>query len=187
MPRIAILIAGMPGAGKSIVTSIASEMGIPVVTMGDVVREEASRRGLEPTLANLLRVADELRCTYGPHAIAMLTLKKVQSLDTCAVMIDGVRSLNEVEYFRHKLSCHVVIMAIHASPRTRFERLLKRGRPGDPKNWDEFRERDIKELSWGLGNVIALADIMLVNEGRLEEFISSVRNLLRQVLGEWCT
>ena len=117
----------------------------------------------------------------------MLTVKRVQTLNACAVIIDGVRSLDEVEYFRERLSGHVVILAIHASPRTRFERLLRRGRPGDPKNWDEFRRRDMKELSWGLGNVIALADIMLVNEGRLNEFISSVRNLLREVLGEWCT
>jgi len=44
-----ILIAGMPGSGKSIVSSIARELGLPVYVMGDVVREEARRRGIEPT------------------------------------------------------------------------------------------------------------------------------------------
>jgi len=187
MAKLVILLAGMPGAGKSVVSSLAKDMGIAVVSMGDIVREETERRGLEPSMTNMLRVADELRRIYGPHAIALLTLEKLRNISTCIAMVDGVRSIEEVEYFKQNLNCEVMILAIHASPRTRFERLIKRGRPDDPKSWDEFRKRDMKELTWGLGSVIALADIMVVNEGRLEEFISTVRNILRQVLRKWCT
>lgn len=39
-----ILVAGMPGSGKSIVAEAARELGLPVYTMGDVVREEALKR-----------------------------------------------------------------------------------------------------------------------------------------------
>ena len=187
MTRLVVLLAGMPGAGKSVVSSLAKDMGIPVINMGDVVREETERRGLKPSMINMLRVAEELRQLYGPHAIALLTLKKLSEISACMVIVDGVRSIEEVEYFKQNLDCEILILAIHASPRTRFERLLKRGRPDDPKSWDEFRKRDMKELSWGLGSVIALADIMVVNEGELEEFISTVRNILCQVLRRWCT
>ncbi len=44
---------------------------------------------------------------------------------------------------------------------------------------EEFREREKKELSWGLGNVIAMADIVIINEGSLEEFKEKVREILR--------
>ncbi|MFA5579215.1 MAG: AAA family ATPase, partial [Methanothrix sp.] len=33
---------GMPGSGKSVAADVAREMNIPVVVMGDVIREEAA-------------------------------------------------------------------------------------------------------------------------------------------------
>ncbi len=192
--KILVFIAGMPGAGKSIVSEEAKKMGFRVYNMGDIVREEVLKRGLEPTLENFMRIAEELRVRYGMNAIAKLLSQKIksESLATtptfCSnvVFIDGVRSLEEIETLKKELNAEVLIIAIHASPRTRYERLLKRGRPGDPKDWDEFKDRDFRELRWGLGNVIALADIMIVNEGTLDEFISSVKRILEEVRNRWC-
>jgi len=103
-----------------------------------------------------------------------------ESMDPSAsggvAVVDGVRSLEEVEVFR-RLG-ETVIVAVHSSPRTRFERLRRRGRPGDPRTWEEFVARDMTELGFGLGNVIALADYMLVNEGSIEEFRAEARRLL---------
>ncbi len=181
MERRYILVAGMPGAGKSIVARVARSMGIPVFTMGDVVRREVERRGLPPTPQNMNRVARELRERHGKTVIAERTLAEItRSGVTGVVVVDGVRSLEEVEVFSR--DGPVVIVAVHASPRTRFERLRRRGRPGDPSSWEEFRERDLMELGFGLGNVIALADYMLVNEGlSLEEFEAQARSLLEKL------
>ena len=41
-------ISGMPGSGKSVVSEVASEKGAIIVSMGDIVREEAKKRG-EPS------------------------------------------------------------------------------------------------------------------------------------------
>lgn len=177
-----ILVAGLPGAGKSIVASVAAKLGLPVYTMGDVVREEVKRRGLEPRPENFNRVARELRERYGPSVIAERTLERIERDGARGViLIDGVRSLDEVRVFRRHGPA--VILAVHASPRTRFERLRSRGRPGDPKTWDEFEKRDLTELSFGLGHVIALADYMLVNE-RLSrnEFEEVAAATLREVI-----
>ena len=100
MAKLVVLLTGMPGAGKSIVSSLAKDMGIPVINMGDIVREETERRGLKPSITNMLRVADELRQIYGPHAIALLTLKRLHEVSACTVVVDGVRSIEEVEYFK---------------------------------------------------------------------------------------
>ena len=43
----------MPGAGKSTVATILQQNGFSIITMGDVVREEAKRRNLELTDSNL--------------------------------------------------------------------------------------------------------------------------------------
>ena len=181
-PRKLILVAGMPGSGKSLVSQTAREMGIPVYTMGDVVRREVRRRGLEPTPSNLNRVARELRQLYGPRVIAERVLEEIKEGPRAeVVLVDGVRSLEEVEVFRSYAP--VVIVAVHASPKTRFERLRARGRPGDPRSWEEFVARDSMELGFGLGSVIALADYMLVNEGvSIDEARRLARSLLEAVI-----
>ncbi len=69
-------------------------------------------------------------------------------------------------------------MAIHASPKTRFQRLLSRGRSDDPKTWETFYERDNRELNVGLGHVIALADTVVVNESTIGELQSSLKVIL---------
>lgn len=166
--RRAIAFVGMPGSGKSTCIEVVSRsLGIPVVSMGDCVREEAVRRGVP--LEKLNEFAQRLREELGPEAVAVLTHRKMMELESDVCLVDGVRSLDEVNYFR-RMGVEVVIIAIHASPRTRFERLRKRGRADDPRSWSEFEKRDLTELSWGLGNVIALADRVIVNEGSLEEF-----------------
>uniref|UniRef100_A0A7J2T8L1 UPF0200 protein ENM70_01070 n=1 Tax=Ignisphaera aggregans TaxID=334771 RepID=A0A7J2T8L1_9CREN len=189
MCKVVILLTGMPGSGKSIFTDVARKKGIPVVPLGDIVREEVIKRGLEPTLTNFLAIANELRRTLGKGAIAKLAINKVVNVcsASCIIVIDGVRSLEEVDTFKKNIEAHFLIVAIHASPRTRFTRIVLRSRQGDPKNFEEFEKRDFEELSWGMGNVIALADTIFVNEGDLEQFIDCVESFLLKVLRDWCT
>ncbi len=158
-----IIVVGMPGAGKSLLSKAAEMLGIPVLVMGDVVREETENLGLEPTPENIGRVAVLLREKYGDDVIAKKILEKISSSRSKVVMIDGVRSLHELNFFKRKAG-EIIIVAIHASPKTRFKRLIERGREDDPKTWEEFCKRDERELRFGIGSVIALADVMLVNE-----------------------
>ena len=72
----------------------------------------------------------------------------------------------------------VYIIGVHAPPEIRYERLVKRGREDAPKNLDEFHERDDREMGWGLGNVIALSDYMIVNDSDLDSFKDNVKRTL---------
>ncbi len=178
--RLFILVTGLPGAGKSLVAKVARELGLPVLVMGDVVREEVRRLGLEPTTENLNKVARMLREKYGKTVIAERVVEKALGLKSPVVVIDGVRSLDEVKVFeKHG---RVVIVAVHASPRTRYERLRRRGRECDPRSWEEFVSRDMTELGFGIGNVIALADFMIVNEGELEDVVREARRVLERCI-----
>lgn len=66
----------MPGAGKSTVATILHNDGFSVITMGDVIREEAIRQNLEMSDSNLGNLMLNLRKNMGPAAIAYLILKK---------------------------------------------------------------------------------------------------------------
>lgn len=178
--RCAILVTGMPGSGKTLFSEAAATLGLPVVSMGDSVRLEAIRRGLSVDSKTLAQLSQELRDREGPAAVSELTLVRIPP--SPIVVIEGVRSLAEVEFFRRHFD-RILIVAIHSSPEARYQRLTIRGRSDDPKLWEEFVERDRRELAFGIGDVIALADYMLVNEGMDKEtFIESCTSALAEIL-----
>jgi dephospho-CoA kinase len=175
-------VAGMPGAGKSLVTRMAEEMDYSVVIMGDVVREETAKRGLSLTPENVGAVMLKLRDEEGPAVVAKRCIPKIENAKSDIVVIDGLRSLYEVEEYKQHFKNFVTI-AVHASPETRFQRLFRRKRSDDPQGWESFRQRDIRELSLGLGNVIATADYMTINEGPKTQTEKQIHYLLRRITG----
>ena len=100
---------GMPGSGKSAAAGVAREMNIPVVVMGDVIREEAARRGLPPTDRNLGAVGNDLRSKEGPDAIATRCLAKIRATGASVVVVEGIRSRSEVERFRESADDFLLI------------------------------------------------------------------------------
>jgi dephospho-CoA kinase len=170
----------MPGSGKTEAVRVLREKGFAVVNMGDVVREETRRRGFPETPENVGRVSILLREEGGDLEIARRCAKAVERelARGRRVVIEGIRSYAEYEFFKraHK---DLVVIAIHSSPKTRFDRLVARGRGDDPKDWKTFEERDLRELGYGMGYVIALADHMIVNEGSIQDLRREVERVVR--------
>ena len=175
---LVIVITGLPGSGKTIASDVARELGLPVVTMGDVIRDEAVKSGISSSTASVI-----LRLRGGTRAIAYKTLEKVPRQSN-VVVIDGARSIREIEAIEEALSTKVVLIYIVAPWRLRFERLLRRGRPDDPKTIEDFLMRDLRELRYGLGDLIARADYILINDTSVEEFKENVRKLLTSIMSQ---
>lgn len=181
--RIVLGLTGMPGAGKGIVREIFQKMGYVVVVMGDAVREESKRRNLEPTPENLGIIMLELRKQEGPAAIAKRCIPKMEKMKD-RIVVEGIRSLHEVDEFKKHFP-NFTLIAIHASPETRFQRLFQRKRSDDPKEWETFMERDLRELGVGMGAVIATSDHMITNEGSKAQLQKKTRKVLKEISREW--
>ncbi|WP_297064768.1 dephospho-CoA kinase [Thermococcus sp.] len=180
-----VIVTGMPGSGKSKIVKEFEKRGFPSVSLGDIVREETIKRGLKLTKENVAKVSIRLRQELGQNAVAKLAVRKVEEFlkKSPIVVIDGVRSLDEVGTFRGAFPNEdIVIVAVHTPPKLRFKRLKARGRHDDPKTWEDFEERDWKELRFGIGGVIAMADYMLVNDGSKEDYEKKVRELVEVIL-----
>ncbi len=180
--RIVLGLVGMPGAGKGTFRDVAQKMGYPVVVMGDEIREEAKLRKLKPTPENIGMIMLKLREVKGPAAVAKRCIPKIEKTKE-KVVVEGIRSLHEIEEFRKHFP-NFTLVAIHASPETRFQRLFQRKRSDDPKGWKTFMERDLRELSIGIGAAIATADYMIVNEGSKAQLKRKTREILKEVLGK---
>jgi len=180
-PRV-VAIAGMPGAGKSVVSRVAQSRGIPILVCGDVIREEAMRRGLQPTPGNMAEVMLTIRQQEGAGVVAERLIPRIECSDSPFVVVEGVRSMAEVNALRKRSG--VTILGVHASPKTRYERLRARGRTDDPENWEEFQKRDMRELNVGIGDVISLADRMLINESEERDLEAASDSVLTEMAQE---
>ncbi len=168
----------MPGAGKSTIAEGLKPKGYDIVNMGNAVREEAKKRNLESTSSNLGKLMLELREKNGSGAIAELIKPQIESSTANVILIDGVRSNDEIQVLR-KFG-NVKLLAIHASTDTRFDFLQKRGRSDDPKTKDNFDERDDRELGVGISNPIALSDDAISNTGLTkDELIESAFTIIQ--------
>jgi dephospho-CoA kinase len=182
--KIVVGLAGMPGSGKSLVVKTAQQEGYAVVVMGDVIREETQKRGLKPTPKNIGKVMLELREKGGNSIIADKCIPKIEQQKSGKVIVDGLRSLSEVDAFKAHFSKFSLI-AVHASPETRFNRLYRRRRSDDPDGWEIFHERDMRELNVGLGNAIAIAEHLIINENNRNDTKAKVKQTLRMIEEKW--
>jgi len=175
-----LVTTGMPGSGKEEFLRICEARGAKIVRMGDIVREKAKEFGLEHSDLSVGTLANEERKRYGMDIWAKRTIPYVGG---DLVVIDGTRGPDEIKAFKAAFGDDLVVVAVHSSAKTRFERLKARGRPDQPQTREEFDSRDQRELAWGLGQAIALADYMIVNESSLADLKKSVDRLLDAIIG----
>ena len=182
--KIVVGLAGMPGSGKSLVVTAARLEGYGVVVMGDVVREETEKRGLELNPKNIGKVMLELRKNGGASVVADKCIPKIERKRSGKVIVDGIRSLSEVDAFRKHFP-RFSLIAVHASAEVRFNRLYRRRRSDDPDGWEVFNERDMRELGVGLGNAIAMAEYVIVNEGNRDAAKARAKKVLWRIERQW--
>jgi len=195
-------LIGLPGSGKGEASRIAMQQGLTVLVMGDVIRQEAARQGLEPTDVNLGRIGCALREAEGPEAVARRIFQEARARGEETVVVDGLRSREEADYFASQAEeFHLVEICAPAEERLRW--LQARGRPDDPASGlcgadepdqDEkiisscgepdgqaaaaLEQRECREMGWGMCQAMEAASLKLVNDGSLEEFRENARKLL---------
>ncbi|ARM76412.1 dephospho-CoA kinase [Acidianus manzaensis] len=167
----------MPGSGKSLLSDILKERGYTVISMSGVLRKRYEKEA--KIGEKLMDFAKRMREIYGDGVVARLCIEEV-SPKLNKIAFDGVRSLSEVEEF--KRLGEPIIIAVHSPPSVRYNRIISRMRPDDSKNISELRLRDMDELKFGIGGVIAMADYIIVNDSTIDEFKKRADELLSRIL-----
>ncbi len=179
-----IVVTGMPGAGKDEFIQVCVEEGFTDLHMGNAVRKFAAESEIPVSDADIGKFATSEREKFGKDVWARRTLMNVESP---LVVIDGLRSTEELDFFiREAEADRSCLVSVFASRKTRLDRIVKRNRMDDVHTLSELIRRDNRELEWGVGKAIALADIMLVNESTLDDFRAEARSTIRNILGRGC-
>ena len=170
-------IVGLPGSGKTEISNYARGKDIPVISMGDVVRRECLDRGLEPGDYHG-EIAKKLREELGRGVIAKLTIPLVHGAmgKGNRVVIDGIRSGYEVEAFREEFGKKFKLLKIESPFELRFERIGERGR--DNPEVETLKQRDDRELGFGLRDAMESADVGIKNVGTIGELYLEISKLI---------
>lgn len=166
-----VAVCGMPGSGKGEFAAVLELQGVPVLSMGDMVRAEVKRQNLAETPGIFGEIAAQLRAEHGEDVLAVRLADAVDELleSNPIVLIEGMRGTAERIVFSQRWSEAFASVAVEASPDVRFTRIQNRGRSEDGDR-ASFENRDTREIGWGLDQIILEADHHIDNNLDLATF-----------------
>lgn len=191
-----IAVTGPISSGKGKVAEIFRDKGFVHHSFSAEIRQVAKERGIEVNRKNLSRLGHDLKLE-SPHRsiLGQRLLDKIEK-DVAEgkkrFVIEGIRDADEINLFRkHELEnpeMRFVLIGVDAPQRVRFERMKSRGRHGDPKTFDEFKEIDDHELKGGRGQEVEkcmkMADYLVQNTGSLDELKEKVEEIAKEIMGQ---
>jgi len=164
-------LTGKNAAGKGELASHLKNKSFVYYSLSDALRDEATKQGLDHSRDVLIRLGTEMREKHGNGILAERINKKIKHNKGNSV-VDSIRNPGEIEELRKNDG--FLLIAVHTDSKIRFKRLVRRGRTGDSRTFEEFMEHEKKENNdtgsgQQLGKCIELADKIINSNGAIEE------------------
>ena len=167
-----IALVGMTGSGKSVVADYLVEKGWGFARFGQIVLDEVKARGLEPTEEIEKPIREQMRQEHGMAAMAVLNIPKFDKiLEEKNLIADGLYSWSEYKKLKDYYNEKLIVIAVYAPPKTRYDRLAKRELKANDKDLrnrpateQQAKARDFAEIeNIEKGGPIAMADFTILN------------------------
>lgn len=179
-------IAGTLGAGKGTVTDYLITKGFEQYAVSDTfLRNEALARGMEPDRKARHDIANEYRA-MGPTKLMEAVYEMARPAVEAGkdVVIDPQHSPGEVAFIQ---SLGGKVIGVDADLRTRYDRIWARGGEKDKVSFEEFKAFEELEMNPtetttnDLAGAIRAADIVIMNDGTLEELHAKIDEALAKL------
>lgn len=173
-----ISIVGMTGAGKSEVAKVFEDNGFTRIRFGDITDTEIKKQDLPLNEENERYIREFLRKSYGMAAYAKLNLPRIDEASKYSdIVIDGLYSWEEYTFLKDYYGEDFHVVAVWASPRTRYTRLNTR--LNRHLSAGEAASRDRAEIeNINKGGPIAMADFTIINEFSLKSLQKEARRII---------
>ena len=166
------MIIGLTGpnaSGKGEAALYIRSKGFSYRSLSDILREEAARLGIKPVRGELIKLGNKLRREKGASYLAQQAIEEFKNGKD--YVVDSIRNPSEIEELR-KIQGFILI-GIDASLEARFERGVRRKRPGDAETLKDFIEKEEKENknnpdNQQLEKCLELADVTIVNDSTIK-------------------
>lgn len=179
--KIILAVVGLPGAGKTAAAEYFKEKGIPVIEFGKIINDYIDRHHMEHTEVNHKKMREGLREKHGREAFVVLNEERIHNAlhKHFMIVIDGLRSWEEYIYIKNKFpNTKVVLLALYADKRLRYERIEKRGY----RNHFYGEDRDIDELiGINMAPTLGYADYFVDANSTLEDLRDKLEGVYRVI------
>ena len=168
---------GKNGTGKDFFLEyIAKKYNLPMVSIGDVVRELAAKDGLELTRENLHATSKKYMDAYGQTFFPDQIVKKIKESGAPVYLVSGIRPLSDVLFFKEAFGDEFVLVDIVISDDdVRYQRMLARGSERDGKSVEKLREFDEgEERQFHTSESEKMANYVIKNDGGVEDFYAAI-------------
>lgn len=191
MTKHIFAIVGLAGSGKTVAASfIRDRFNTAYIRFGQVVLDTIQNAGEDPTPERERSIRNELREKHGMAAFAQLNIPKIKSAlqKNDMVVIDGLYSWSEYVLLKKELGDMLHVIAIQASPQTRYARLAQRTHDSHdvqmqnrPLTQDEAEKRDYYEITEiEKAGPIVMAEKTIINESSLRDLQEELTRYLQK-------
>jgi dephospho-CoA kinase len=179
-------IVGPIASGKEeFANYFIKKYGFGTFSLSTILHMELTKRGVEPVKRKTLQdIGDELRRTYGGDVLAKRAIE-ILNHDGKSVIITGIRNPAEVDYL-NKIK-NFILVAVVADDKIRYDRMRRRGKPWDPKTWEDFQIVNKRDLGIGqdktgqqVGETLKLAHFRFENNGTLALIYKKIEKFIKK-------
>ena len=192
MSLLLLGIAGKIGSGKTTVAEILEnkynfcKMSCSDVLI-DLLLEKYDDYDFTPRLRwsnknierdNLIKFGRKLKEMYGDGLLVELAIHKLRKKKCKNIVIDGIRTLKEVEMIQKHGG---KIVFIHTDPHVRFQRILLRNHKKDSKicTIEDLLEFDRKEeQEYDIAEIEEIADYIIDNNDSIDRLERRIRKVI---------
>ena len=180
-----IAAVGKNGTGKDFFLEfISKKYDLPMVSIGDIVRELAANDGLELTRDNLHKTSQKYMGQFGQTFFPEQIVKKIKASGAPVFLVSGIRPLSDVQFLKSAFGDEFILVDIVISDDdVRYSRMLARGSARDGNSVEKLKEFDENEEKiFHTSETEAMADYIIKNDGGVEDFYAAIDDFYSRVI-----
>ncbi|MFA6300872.1 MAG: AAA family ATPase [Candidatus Paceibacterota bacterium] len=183
MAKIILGVASQIAAGKGITTEyLKKSYKAGTYKFSNVLRDLLGRLYLENSRENLSKLSTALRKNFSEDILAKVIYEDVKKDEREIIVVDGVRRLADIVYLKKLPGFRLVF--IDADIEKRYQRIILRGENVDDKNksFEQFRKDHELETELQIADLKKVADVVVDNNGNLEDLYKQVDKIIKEIL-----
>lgn len=176
-------LIGKNGAGKSVVCEYLKQKGFQVLSLSDIVRDHARKKGRGLSRDELIQTANEIKAEHGLNYLAAESLKRISDTQVKHVAFDSIRNRDEVVTLKKG---GVIMIGVEAPLELRYERIKSRGGATDHVDFETFKEQDERESSGkssgqNINDALMECDFLLNNDQEEADLYAAIDMVIENI------